>query len=266
MTQTPTPEHLLDIPVPHETFEAPLMDGRVRRYAIPWEWFDAIGIFVIWAVLQTVVGAVLLGVSDGDEPPTELSILLGLLLLILTTLGWVAVRSAAAEVPRGIRRAFGVKQIRPRDFLVGIGYGLAAFVVIQIGFGTLLTVLIEASGGEVPEVQQEVQTSVVGDGLLPLIVAFSVAVLAPLGEELWFRGVLYQALAKRVSGWPAIGLSGLAFGLTHGELLVVVLTFPLGMLLAWMLRRHGTLVVPIMAHAVFNLIGVALLRAGVGAA
>ena len=259
-TQSPDVGDVLSVPVPPEVFEPPLMDARALRYAIPWEWFDAVGIFFVWVVLQSVIGLVFLVVYGTMVPPTEAAISSGLITLILATLGWVSLRATAAGIPRGIRRAFGPKRVEPRDVALGIGYGLAAFLVVQVGLGSLLTAAIESTGQEMPVVQEEVQDAVRGTGLVALVVAFSAVILAPIGEELLFRGVLYQGLAKRVSGWPAIGLSGLAFGVSHRELLVIVLTFPLGMLLAWTLRRHGTLLIPILTHVVFNVIGVLLLR------
>ncbi|MGI9017468.1 MAG: CPBP family glutamic-type intramembrane protease [Euzebya sp.] len=250
------------VPVEPSDFVAPTMDQRARRYAIPWEWFDAVVVYFVWFAL---LGALALGVqtlvSDSDVQ-TAVVLPVAAVVLVVVTVVWIAVRSAAGGLPDGRRRLVGVKRPEARDLAIGVGYGVAAFLVIQLGLGTAVSALVQALGREVPQIQEGVQTSLQGQGTLPLVIAFAVAVLAPMGEELLFRGVLYQALAKHMPGWPAVGLSGLAFGLTHVELFVVVLTFPLGMFLAWTLRRHGTLLVPILAHAVFNLIGVVLIRLG----
>jgi membrane protease YdiL (CAAX protease family) len=60
--------------------------------------------------------------------------------------------------------------------------------------------------------------------------------------------------------WPAMGLSGLAFALSHLEALAIVILLPVGMFFAWIFHRTGSLLVPIAAHAVFNLVNVLLLR------
>ena len=143
-----------------------------------------------------------------------------------------------------------------------MGWGLGAFVVIQLGFGIALTQLVEALGREIPPVQENVQEAVQSAGGVPVMIAIGVVLLGPVGEEMLYRGVLLQALGKHLPGWPAIGLSSLAFGLTHFEPFVIVLTFPLGLVLAWVSRRRGTIVTAIVAHAVFNLIGVLLIRGG----
>jgi uncharacterized protein len=239
---------------------APAMDVRDRRAPVPWEWFDALLVYLVWIVVSSAAAVAVVGVAGGPEVPTALAlqVLVAVGLLTGMVAGWVRARGG----PGAVARLLGLRRPAGRDVLVGLGHGLAAFVVVQIGLGLAVTAALEAAGRDVPEVQQEVQAAVQGGGAAPLLVVLGVALLAPLAEELLFRGVLYQALAKRLPGWPAVGLSGLAFGVSHVEPFVVVLTFPLGMWLAWALRRSGTLVVPIVAHAVFNAIGVALIRGG----
>ncbi len=252
------------VPVAAADFEPPLMEDRARRHVIPWEWFDAAAIYFTWIVLSGAASFAVLGLVDDIESPTGVAaqIVVSVLLLILTCAVWINLRGLRAGVPDALRRAVGVKQPTAADFGLGVAYGIGAFLVFQLGLGLLITTLISAVGQDIPAIQEEVQAAVQGVGLASLLVTFAVAVLAPLGEELLYRGILYQALAKRLPGWPTIGLTGLAFGLTHLEPFVIVLTFPLGMALAWMMRRHGTLVVPVVAHAVFNLIGVLLIRVG----
>ncbi|CAN5497912.1 hypothetical protein BH23ACT9_BH23ACT9_04820 [soil metagenome] len=250
------------IPVADADYLPAPMDQPDRRHLIPWEWWDGVGIYLVWVLLSGSAALAVRGLVGSDNDlATALGFVSVLVLLIGVTLAWLAVRgSARAGAGDAVRRAFGVKRVTVRDVGLGLGYGVLGFLVIQLGLGTLVQILIQAMGQEAPLVQQEVQQAVQGTGQTTLLVALVVVVMAPIGEELLFRGVLYQALAKHLSGWPAIGISGLAFGVTHGEPFVIVLTFPLGMGLAWTLRRHGTLVVPILAHIVFNLIGVVLIR------
>jgi membrane protease YdiL (CAAX protease family) len=77
--------------------------------------------------------------------------------------------------------------------------------------------------------------------------------LAPVFEELIFRGLLYGSLRASLS-WPlaAIG-SALVFGLAHGYgptgFLSVLLS---GLLWAWVYERTGSLLPCIVAHVVNN--------------
>lgn len=78
-------------------------------------------------------------------------------------------------------------------------------------------------------------------------------ILAPLGEETVFRGVLYGQL-KKVSSVPvAIALSGLAFGLFHGNLVQAVYATTLGIVLALVYEIYGSILAAMLFHCIANL-------------
>lgn len=84
------------------------------------------------------------------------------------------------------------------------------------------------------------------------------AVIAPVAEELLFRGLVFGGLAQRMPVAVAATVSALLFALSHG-LGVVAPIFVLGLGLAWLYRRTGTIWAPIMAHGVVNAISLSLL-------
>lgn len=256
-------------PAAADAFEVPTtayvpapLEVPERRFAIPWQWWDAVVVFVAWFVVQSAalsVAPIRFGEDAGDADVAA-AVLLGVVTLTGTCLGWVAVRGARSEVPGALRRLVGVKTPTLADVGRGVAWGVGGFVVVQGVLGVLIAVVVEQLGREVPAVQETVQAAARAEGTaVPIVLAVGVVLLGPLAEELLYRGLLYQALARDLPAWPAFGLSGLAFGLSHGELFVVALTFPLGMLLAWTMRRYGTLVVPVVAHMVFNLISYVLI-------
>jgi membrane protease YdiL (CAAX protease family) len=81
------------------------------------------------------------------------------------------------------------------------------------------------------------------------------AFIAPMAEELFFRGLLQTWLAQRLhSRWRAIALSAIAFGLAHsGQPQAIPALFVLALLLGLAYERTGMLIVPIAVHAGFNL-------------
>ncbi len=81
----------------------------------------------------------------------------------------------------------------------------------------------------------------------------SYGILAPLGEEVVFRGVVYGQLKKVMKVPAAIVLSGLAFGLFHGNLVQAVYATVIGILLALVYELYGTLAAPMVFHSVANL-------------
>jgi membrane protease YdiL (CAAX protease family) len=86
----------------------------------------------------------------------------------------------------------------------------------------------------------------------------SVSLIAPIAEEVFFRGFLFTAFLQR---WPlsvSAILSGLIFGLGHGDLWNAVPLASIGVVLALVYRRTGNLWSNIIAHAVNNGITLAL--------
>jgi len=87
-----------------------------------------------------------------------------------------------------------------------------------------------------------------------VLLALSVVVLAPLVEELIFRGLLWDALGDHL---PPLGvwlLTSALFGAYHLDPLHAVAVFPIGLLLGWLRWRTGSLVAPILGHAANNLV------------
>lgn len=235
----------------------PRGDDPATAFPVPWGLLSPFGVFVLSQVavlLVTGLGVLVLG----ENRLYPIAVVSTGLATVATTLLWVRVRH-----PGQVRRLFGPVRANAGDALRGVGLGVLAYLGANVALSALITFVVTRSGGELPPVQEDLQSALV-DPVIGLLISAVVVVLVPLGEELLFRGMLFSALRDRVPLWPAIGLSGLIFGLSHVEPLAIVLTFPVGMLLAWGFHRRGTLLTSVVAHGVFNLINVVLLRAGLG--
>ncbi|QYY37360.1 CPBP family intramembrane glutamic endopeptidase [Ruficoccus sp. ZRK36] len=86
-----------------------------------------------------------------------------------------------------------------------------------------------------------------------LLVVLMAGIIAPVVEELIFRGALYRFLKGRLHPLVALTLSSLVFALMHFNLLQFVPLFLLAMLLGRSYERSGSILVPIALHACFNL-------------
>ena len=89
----------------------------------------------------------------------------------------------------------------------------------------------------------------------PLVIGLLVVlscVIAPVAEELFFRGVLFAAVRQRLSrGW-AILASGAAFALIHTNPVGFLPIMLIGSLLAYLYERTGSLAAPIAVHILHN--------------
>jgi membrane protease YdiL (CAAX protease family) len=79
-----------------------------------------------------------------------------------------------------------------------------------------------------------------------------IAVIAPIAEELFFRGMLYPVLRQRWSAPWAIGINALLFALVHFIPLLLPALFFIGLILAWVRERTQSIVPGILLHAMQN--------------
>jgi membrane protease YdiL (CAAX protease family) len=95
------------------------------------------------------------------------------------------------------------------------------------------------------------------------LLALMAVVLAPLTEELFFRGLVYRGLRGLWARVPALAASGLCFGLVHLEPGVVIPFSLIGALWAWSDDQSGSIWTSIIAHALVNGLSFVLSVAGV---
>jgi len=86
-----------------------------------------------------------------------------------------------------------------------------------------------------------------------LAMLFIACVLAPLNEELLFRGVVFRSLRQRFGRGIALGVSGALFGAMHFNLAGFLPLAVLGVALAIAYEHSGDIRVPVIAHALFNI-------------
>lgn len=77
-------------------------------------------------------------------------------------------------------------------------------------------------------------------------------VLAPITEEVIFRGLIFSRLERAMPGWLAAVLSALAFGLCHGQPVWMAYAFVLGLVFAFLRLRTGSILPSMLAHFIFN--------------
>jgi len=76
--------------------------------------------------------------------------------------------------------------------------------------------------------------------------------VAPICEEIFFRGFLFGGLLHRMTFWPAALLSAFLFGLAHGDVGSFAVLFVFGIVLAYVRWRTGSIWPGIVIHAANN--------------
>jgi len=222
---------------------------------IPVPWGPGEALLALVAVL--VIGGVLTPVLVLPFDP-ELSTKAGLLAaqaLFGIVMMAIAVMVASRWKTSGMQGALGrlgMRSFRPRQLAVGVGMLIAYYIVVAL-FASLV---IE------PEQDDIAAELGIGGGnvLIATLAVAAIVVLAPVAEELFFRGVLFAGLRSRLSVWPAAIISGVLFGGLHavsGPTSAIPLAL-LGVLLALLYQRSGSIWPCIFIHALNNGVAVAV--------
>jgi membrane protease YdiL (CAAX protease family) len=165
----------------------------------------------------------------------------GLLFVVIYTI-------ASIDIPE----LFAIRQ--PRSWWRALGLALAILVGIFILAGIVsLLPLPQSPSDEQGLTPTHWQSRYAAPYALN---AIAIAVVAPIVEELTFRGVGYRLLLP-FGRWLSILAVGLAFGLAHGLVEGLLLLVPFGVALAWLRSRADSVVPCMITHSVFN--GIALL-------
>jgi uncharacterized protein len=160
----------------------------------------------------------------------QYGLMLGLIMLVLV------------GVPK--REPFALR--RPRSWGAAIGLAVAIFVGIFV-FSYLVSLFVDPGReqGLVPDhwEPQHAAAFAANFGV--------VAIVAPIVEELTFRGLGFSLL-ERFGRPAAIVLVGLAFGLAHGLVEALPILAAFGMALAYLRSRTDSVYPGMLLHATFN--------------
>ena len=104
-----------------------------------------------------------------------------------------------------------------------------------------------------PQQAVEIFTAGASPATLTLLALFAV-ILAPVAEEIIFRGCIYRFLKSKLPTRLAMFVSGVFFACVHANLMALVPLIAVGYLLAHVYEKERNILVPICFHALFNLL------------
>jgi membrane protease YdiL (CAAX protease family) len=232
---------------------------------------------ITWALLaQMLISALLsaLGVATALTTPLGVLVLVTasnlatVLAIGLVVVGSGAVRwrdlilatsaSSPSTLPQPDRRG---------GFVGDLFWGVALALPILTAAGLLATLVMNVTGLSAPVVLPPAMSAV--DMAANALTA---GLIAPIGEELLYRGVIAQAWARQSSARRAILFSAIVFAFAHTLAVVgtsvgdgvslaavaFVVRLPLGVALGWLWIRRRSLLATIALHSAYNLVIVAI--------
>ena len=140
--------------------------------------------------------------------------------------------------------------------------GWLPLVALAIGLSTtgVYALIMEALGIDLLVPDQNLEGLAALDGIERIPTFAIVGVLAPVAEEIFFRGFLLAALVSVVGGLRGALVSSAVFSAAHFNIGTLLPIFVMGMLLAWLYLRTGSIWPPVVAHAAQNLLALTFLE------
>jgi membrane protease YdiL (CAAX protease family) len=236
-------------PVDEPPVSTPPDDGRIAHPSSAWPpWSAFVALIAGFAV--ALFGALVIGViaaalgADFAHPPPAVNIV-------------ATVVQDGALVGSAVMFARMQGPTRPRDFGLRATRARRAALLLLLAWGVFLlfsAIWVAALGiNERDNLPKELG---VNQGTSSMVaVAALVAVVAPMAEELFFRGYFFTALRNWRGLWPAAIITGLVFGAIHAGSSPAGFLAPLallGFLLCLLYERTGSLYPCIALHSLNN--------------
>jgi len=224
-------------------------------------WFfqpsDLIAVLMVYLFLGGLTLLNTMAPPQESAPISAGDMLIGISLYLILTAAVVAVAIRRCSVNQwlGLRWSGW-----PSLLLIGPGavllMGFIAWVIQRCGYMKWVESLEVDTAQETVTILQESN-----DPLVVGLLVVMATVVAPLWEEIVFRGFLYPVLKKFGGIWVSALCTSLFFSTVHDNLAALLPLFLLGLLLVWIYERTGSIWAPITAHFCFNATTVTIMLA-----
>jgi uncharacterized protein len=223
----------------------------------PWTVGSAVALVVVAWVLALLAGAIVAQLTATSLGPVAKTwAAAGVLTAMYAALIGMAWGSASSlGVP--FADSVGLSQTAaPRWYAIGLGAA-----VLGWGFSAAFTSALTAGGIRLPREDLALFKVLPGGPLGVALTIVLLVVIAPLAEEIVYRGVLLASFDRRWGVAVAVTASSIVFSAAHMSVAGFVPLVVAGALFGWLYMRSGSLRVAILAHAAYNALGVLALFA-----
>ncbi len=156
--------------------------------------------------------------------------------------------------------ALGIsRQKNMKELFFGIAMGLPLFIAAVVTASITQYFIKPTKTDVLTESVTRISTGSISGWAIFLLV-ITLVVLAPICEEIFFRGYLYPIIRNKMPAGSAMLINGAIFAAAHFELVGFLPRMLLGLGLAYMYDKKRSLVSPVIGHALYN--GLLLLLLG----
>jgi membrane protease YdiL (CAAX protease family) len=200
----------------------------------PWSLRDTWLGIALMAVIIGLLAAALVLLGGGQV--NDWALLLVELIYLIPVLVFMAVRRAGL-------RSLGFVKFEWSTLGIGCGLLIAAYAAILIHNTILILLGVRTQGALVNELIQNTDA---------VWVILSAAVLAPLVEEVFFRGFVFTGFRQKYGWIRALLISSGVFAVAHLDPASLIPTFLLGCVLAYVYQRSNSIWPGILLHFLIN--------------
>ena len=208
--------------------------------SVPWKFIDNWIAVALLAVIDLIIFVIMLQQERRAELAQSAAVLLlelSYLLPVIFIFAW-----------RGIHwRHLRFGKFEWNTLGIGCGLLIGSYVIIILHNALLYLLGVDTQGENIVKLFAELDS--------PLWFFIVGAVFAPLVEEIFFRGFLFQGFRQRYGWVTAMLVSAAIFAVAHLDLVVLIPTFILGCLLAYMFHRSNSIWPGIILHFLVNSFG-----------
>jgi membrane protease YdiL (CAAX protease family) len=223
---------------------------------VTWRWWEAVVVFLIAVVVGGVLALPgLVAISSHNHRLQQIVGQLGAEVGIAgTVLVWLWL------LHRRNIRAIGLPAAPGTEIGIGIVGGIAIYAAGVFVIGTIVAIVLRTASNRTLHAPRQLPAHLTTPDLV--LAGITVILVAPVAEELFFRGMLFRSLRSRHTFAFAGVVSAICFGVAHypggawqnALLLPLVMCF-VGYMLARLYEWRGNIVANMAAHATFNVIG-----------
>jgi hypothetical protein len=230
-----------------------MMEGNLQQNkgpeAIPWTIGDVgkatlLTIVATVLILGLIIAFLVLIVASGSDWVLESWFILTIAGIPLYATMALAVWLFSVRRYRCGWRTLGFRPADAKGLMLGI-----AVVLTGIAVSALYDWILTQTGAESPS---SLPSEFVGTWYNWAILGLFAVVVAPIVEELFFRGFMLPGINKRYGYSWGVFISALLFALAHLQPGSLVPIFILGLLLAWLYNKTKSIWPCIFAHFVYN--------------
>lgn len=144
--------------------------------------------------------------------------------------------------------ALGLRSVRLSPAITAVVVGFVVIISCSFLYGFLLQTFKIPLRTNSDVLLQEAKYAPIST----LALVAGAVLIAPICEEIFFRGFLFAGLLHRMSLWPAALLSAFLFALAHGDIGSFAVLFVFGLVLAIVRWRTGSIWPGVIIHAANN--------------